>query len=90
MNEVGLMIFPIHPSAFILHTYLISTIPGVRLTSGSPPLSVTSTQPPQLVSKVPSALWAIGFRIKTLPASRPTSRLRMPRFCGVNNGPSSP
>ena len=36
--------------------YEIETIPGFRFTSGSPPLSVTTTQPPQVVSKFPSAL----------------------------------
>src|SRR4029077_3845732 len=71
-------------------SYVIEIIPGVRLTSGSPPLSLTSTQPPQLVSKLPSALETMGFTIKTFPFSIRTSRLRAPRFCGVKSGPSSP
>src|ERR1051325_39277 len=41
-----------------LNRYVTETIPGSRLTSGSPPFSVTSTQPPQVVSKFPSGLYA--------------------------------
>src|SRR5262245_2363686 len=76
--------------SFSAACYVIETIPGVRLISGSPPFSVTSTHPPQLVSKLPSALLTMGLTMKTLPFSISTSRLRAPRFCGVKSGPSSP
>ena len=69
---------------------VIETIPGVRFTRGSPPFFVTSTQPPQLVSNVPSALCAIGLTMNTQSFSISKSRLRPPRFCGVKSGPSSP